>query len=338
MTLLSGLASNHVLAQPSIARSVASSQQQSVKIYGAGGLGGLETYQSGFLVSPVGHVATAWSYVLDVDPIVVLSDGRRFESTIVGFEPALELAVLQIDADELGSESLPFFAVGADGNALQKQSDAPKWGDPVYAISNLFGIASGPEPPSVMQGRIAATTKLDARRGTFQTPYRGDVFLLDLVANNPGAAGGALVRADGTLIGMLGKELRDRGTGVWVNYAIPASVLRAPIGDIIAGRKSVLPDDEPVLPRDQSHSLATLGLGLVPDVMETTPVFVDFINAKSPAERAGVRVDDLILLIDGQRAAHQRELRERLSRIDRRDNVSLVVQRGNDILNLVIQP
>ncbi len=61
-------------------------QAAAVKIYGAGG-SGLEAYQSGFLVSPDGHIATAWSTVLDVDPKIVLDDGRRFDGTIVGFEP-----------------------------------------------------------------------------------------------------------------------------------------------------------------------------------------------------------------------------------------------------------
>ena len=43
------------------------SQKRVVKIYGAGGIAGLEAYQSGFIVSPEGHIATAWSSVLDVN-------------------------------------------------------------------------------------------------------------------------------------------------------------------------------------------------------------------------------------------------------------------------------
>lgn len=315
-----------VWSQPSVARDVTDAQERVVKIYGAGGIGGLDAYQSGFVVSPLGHVATSWSYVLDVDPIVVLGDGRRFESTIVGFEPALELAVLKLDADEL-----PYFDM--------KSADEVRWGDPVYAVSNLFNIAGGNEPASVMQGRVAARAKLDARRGTFQTPYRGEVLLLDLVANNPGAAGGALVDATGRLVGMLGKELRDRKTGVWLNYAIPTSVLREPIGDIIAGRKTVLPDEsEPALARNQSHSTEGLGLGLVPNVLELTPAYVDFVEKTSAAGRAGVMPDDLILLVNGRRVAHQRGLRDQLRRIDRRDDVNVVIQRDSQILNLVLRP
>ncbi|WP_182867242.1 S1C family serine protease [Rhodopirellula sp. JC639] len=313
-------------AQPPVAPDARDVQQRVVKIYGAGGIKGLEAYQSGFLVSPEGHVATAWSYVLDVEPIVVLDDGRRFESKIVGIEPSLELAVLKIDASDL-----PYFKVDKEFNA--------QWGDPILAVSNLFGIAAGNEPASVMQGIIAGVTNLDARRGTFQTPYRGKVLILDLIANNPGAAGGAVVDADGRLIGMLGKELRDSGTGVWLNYALPIDALRTALGDIIAGRATTVPkENNPVLRRDQSHNLTTLGVVLVPNVLESTPAYIDAVLPDSPAAEAKLRPDDLILLLDGQRVGDQQTLIDLLRRIDRRDAVSVTLQRGNEVLPVRLQP
>lgn len=301
-------------------------QKRVVKIYGAGGLTGLEAYQSGFLVSPEGHIATAWSYVLDVEPIVLLDDGRRFESRIVGFEPALELAVLKIEATDL-----PFFRI-EDGTEVQ-------WGDPILAVSNLFNIATGNEPASVMQGTVAAITDLDARRGTFKTPYRGKVMILDLIANNPGAAGGAVIDSDGNLVGMLGKELRDSATGVWLNYAVPAGAIKKPIGDIIAGRKTtILEESSPMLPRDKSHNPLALGLVMIPDVLETTPAFVDDIASNSPASEADLRPDDLIVLVNGKRVSSQRSFRTLLRTIDRRDDVELTIQRDSQILPVVLRP
>ncbi len=328
VTSLIGLLVVHVAAaQPPLDDWARQAQKRVVKIYGAGGVAGLEAYQSGFLVSPDGHVATAWSYVLDVDPIVVLDDGRRFESTIVGFEPSLELAVLKIE----GASELPFFRINDDLGV--------QWADPILAVSNLFGIAAGSEPASVMQGSVAAITQLDARRGTFKTPYRGTVLILDLIANNPGAAGGAVVRADGTLVGMLGKELRDSATGVWLNYALPASSLRKTIGDIIAGRKStVAVASHPSLPRLQSHNPQWLGMIMIPDVLESTPAYVDSIILGSAAAGVGLRPDDLILLVNGQRVQSQRSLRASLRRIDRRDQVELMIQRDSEILPLVLRP
>ncbi len=299
-------------------------QAAAVKIYGAGG-SGLESYQSGFLVSPDGHIATAWSSVLDVPPVVVLDDGRRMEGTIVGFEPELELAIIKIEASEL-----PY---------LRLADAMPEIAEPVLAVSNLFGIASGEEPASVMQGMVAAVTSLDARRGTFKTPYSGPVLILDLVANNPGAAGGAVIDTHGVAIGMLGKELRDASAGVWLNYALPAQKMRSVVADIVAGRlvvKSTV--DTPKLPSEKSHSLATLGLGLVPDVLESTPPFVDRVLTNSPASIADLRPDDLVLLVGNTRIESQRMLVDTLRAIDRRDPVVLVVQRDSRIVTVKLQP
>ncbi|MFK8115364.1 MAG: S1C family serine protease [Rubripirellula sp.] len=316
----------NVSAEHPLGKWARDAQKRVVKVYGAGGISGLEAYQSGFLVSPDGHIATAWSYVLDVEPVVLLDDGRRFESTIVGFEPSLELAVLKIEASDL-----PFFRVPEDTSV--------QWGDPILAVSNLFGIATGKEPASVMQGSIAALTELDARRGTFKTPYRGKVMVLDLIANNPGAAGGAVVNVEGGLVGMLGKELRDTQTGVWLNYAVPAQSLRSTIGDIIAGRLTTKPvESNPVLARDKSHSFDTLGLVMIPDVLETTPAYIDDLRPNGPASRAGLRPDDLVLLISGKRVESQRSLQKFLRTIDRRDNVELTVQRDTEILPMVLRP
>ena len=314
------------VAQSSLHDWAREAQSKVVKIYGAGGLKGLEAYQSGFLISPEGHIATAWSYVLDVEPIVLLDDGRRFESKIIHFEPALEIAVLQIEAS-----GLPYFEI-------PKQREV-QYGDPVLAVSNLFNVATGDEPVSVMQGSIASIATLDARSGTLKTPYRGEVLILDLVANNPGAAGGAVVDIHGKLAGMLGKELRDTATGVWLNYALPSDVFRKTLGDIIAGRATTRASTkDPILPRDQSHSLETLGLVMVPDVLEATPAFVDRVRADSPAQVSELRPDDLILLVSGRRVESQRSLKTLLRAIDRRDDVSMTIQRDTDILTVVLKP
>src|SRR3954463_8007921 len=72
-------------------------QPKMVKIYGAGGIRGLEAYQSGFLISAEGHVLTVYSYVLDSDTITVtLNDGRKFDAKLLGADPRLDVAVLKL--------------------------------------------------------------------------------------------------------------------------------------------------------------------------------------------------------------------------------------------------
>ncbi len=153
-------------------------QPRIVKIYGSGGLQGLEAYQSGMLISAEGHVLTAWSYVLDAEEFinVVLDDGTRYGATLVGHDPRLEIAILKIEA-----KGLPYFNLD---EVVELQPGAR-----VLAFSNLFGIAVGAEPTSVLHGTVAAISQLAVRRGAFQTIYRGPVYVVDAMANNPGAAG-----------------------------------------------------------------------------------------------------------------------------------------------------
>ena len=74
---------------------IAGAARKVVKIHGAGGVRGLEAYQTGILVSPAGHIVTVMSTVLDADELdCVLDDGRRYRATMVGVDPRRELAVL----------------------------------------------------------------------------------------------------------------------------------------------------------------------------------------------------------------------------------------------------
>ena len=171
-------AGNGDAAPPKIG-GIDTAQPKMVKLYGAGGFEGLEAYQSGFLVSAEGHILTAWSYVLDTDYLaVMLADGRKLEAKLVGADPRLEIAVLKVDAQGLDHFDLSHSVTGDVGTR-------------VWAVSNLFGVATGDEPDSVQHGVVAAKTQLDARRGVYETPYHGPIYVVDCVTNNPGAAGGA---------------------------------------------------------------------------------------------------------------------------------------------------
>src|SRR5207248_8168531 len=90
------------LAQTSYSEVIAQTQPKIVKVFGAGGLRGLEAYQSGFLISGDGHILTAWSYVLDADVVTVyLNDGRKLPAEVLGMDPRSEIAVLKIDSQDL---------------------------------------------------------------------------------------------------------------------------------------------------------------------------------------------------------------------------------------------
>ena len=307
---------------PGVIRGV---QPKVVKIYGAGGFQGMEPYQTGFLVSQEGHVLTVWSYVLDADEVsVVLFDGRKFPARLLGADPRLEIAVLKIDAADLPAFSLDAAPEG-------------RLGERILAVSNLFGVASGNEPASVQRGAIAACTRLDARRGVFESPYRGPIYVLDVVTNNPGAAGGALVSQQGALLGLLGKELRNAATTVWLNYAIPIAQLRTSVAEIRAG-KFVARDPAATEKKPQRPlTAALLGIALVPEVVERTPPYVDHVQPGSPAAQAGLRPDDLLLLVDDHLVPTCQALRKELDRIDFEDPVRVTLLRGQEMLEFTLR-
>ena len=84
--------------------------------------------------------------------------------------------------------------------------------------------------------------------------------------------------------------------------------------------------------------LARLGIVLVPDVLERTPAFVDQVRPGSPAARAGIRPDDLVLLVGDHLAQSCKALRSRMALIDRDDRVRLTVLRGQELLEVVLEP
>jgi S1-C subfamily serine protease len=305
---------------PTLQQVAAAAARKVVKIHGAGGVRGLEAYQSGILVSPDGRVVTAMSTVLDSDDIdCVLDDGRRFRAELVGVDPRRELAVLSIDAADL-----PAFTLAADGRATA--------GTRVLALSNLFGVAVGDERVSVQRGVIAAIVPLEARRGAAEAPYTGEVYVLDCTTNNPGSPGGAVVDARGRLVGMLGKELRATTSGIWLNYALPADELARGVEVVVTGAT------EPAAGKPEPFDPRQLGIVLVPDLLDRTPPFVESVVPDSPADRAGLRADDLVIAV-GQRSVATRAAVERaLGAVAPGDPVRLAVVRAGAVVDVDVGP
>jgi len=308
-----------------------------VKIYGAGGFAEMEEYQSGFLISADGLIATAFSPVLNTDSIdCVLSDGSRFTAKLLGIEPVLEIALLKIER----STPFPFFDLTV--GAAQTQ-DQVLDGMPILALSNLFNVAVGREPVSVQAGFISGTVRLEASRRAFATRYHGPVYVLDVTTNNPGAPGGALVSADGkTLLGILGKELQNSRTGCWLNFALPAYILRDGIQRIQSGEAqtsaaSTLANLEERPKPEKAATLEMLGLVMVPDLVARTPAFIDFVQPDSRAAKAELKADDLILYVNGRLIQSLSDLLNELKFTDFEDPIRVTVLREEEILEKIVK-
>lgn len=299
-------------------------QPKMVKVYGAGGPGRLEAYQSGFLISEDGYILTARSYVLDIDEItIVLNDGSRYVATQVGSDPIREIAVLKIEAS-----GLSFFNLD-EATKLEP-------GDSVLAFSNLYGVATGNEPTSVLSGIVSAVTPLSARRGLIKTAYQGPVYIIDAMTNNPGAAGGAVTDVNGNLVAIVGKELRSAESNIWINFGMPIDEVQASVDDIRSGRLIPRARMEDARRVAEPMTLALLGLVLVPDVLPSTPPYIDSVVPNSAADQAGMRPDDLILFVGDRLMTSRRLVVEELEFHHRDDPLDVVIQRDDQVLSLSI--
>lgn len=307
-------------ADPTPQLVAATAAKSVVKIYGAGGLRGLEAYQSGIILTPDGRIVTAMSTVLDAEGIdCVLDDGRRFEATLVGVDPRRELAVLSIDAGDLPA------AVPAEGRAAA--------GTRVLAVSNLFGVAVGDERASVQRGVIATVVPLEARRGAADAPYTGTVYVLDFTTNNPGSPGGALVDARGRLLGMIGKELRASASGIWLNYALPVDEVLAGCEAIVEGRGGMA-----TATAAPPFDLGLLGIVLVPDLLDRTPPFVEALLPDSAAVRAGLAADDLLIAVGGRAVGSRAAVERAVGAIAAGDPVQVSVIRAGTVVDVDLGP
>jgi serine protease Do len=312
--------------------SIATVSPKVVKIFGAGGGQKLHAYGSGFLVSPNGHIVTVWSHILDGDTVnVVLHDGRRYHGKVLGAEPPLDMAVLKIEA-----ENLPYF----DLSEAPSSGGSVSPGTRVLAFSNAFKVATGDEPVTVMHGVISAKTSLAARRGSFESPYTGPVYVVDAITNNSGAAGGVLTTRDGRLLGMLGKELRNTQTNTWLNYVMPISELKETIEQIVTGnfskRRNPDHEDSPGKMRPRRYDAVDFGIVTIPDVLNRTPAYIDRILPGSQAEKVGLLPNDLILFAGDNLVQSCKLLREDLGRLEANDVLKIVVRRGDTLISVEV--
>jgi serine protease Do len=308
-----------------------------VKVFGAGGFKGLVSYGTGVVVSPDGYVLTVDSLMLTSQDLRVhLADGRRLHAQLVVSEPELDVALLKIKEKV---DDLPFYDIA---EAAARPLAEP--GTRVLGFSNLFQIATRAEPVSVTQGYVAAYSKLPLRRGVFEAPYSGEVYTIDAITNNPGSAGGVITTRKGELLGLIGKELRNTQTDTWINYSVPIQaraqgkrgdqVVTVTIAEVVEKKEKYLPTQK----REKKEGLGGYhGIVLVPDVVERTPPYVEEVAPNSPAAKAGLKPDDLIVYVDGEQVGSIKTFREIMGQSPPGTTVKLEVRRGERLTSVELK-
>ena len=226
-----------------------------------------------------GWVITNNHVIEDADEITVtLRDQRSFKAKLLGTDPAVDIALLQIKGDKL--TELPL----GDSEGLEV-------GDFVVAIGNPFGLGQ-----TVTYGIVSALGRTDLGIEGYENFIQTDASI------NPGNSGGALVTTKGRLIGINTAIVGGAGN-IGIGFAIPANMVKAitaqlaRYGEVQRGQLGVVMQD---LTRDlaKAFGLKQHGGAVVAQVLPG-----------SAAEKAGIRSGDIIVGIDGHKVKDGSALR-----------------------------
>ncbi len=262
------------------------------QFYGEGAFPDRESRQeglgSGVIVSKNGYILTNNHVVEEADELKVsLNDGRELVAKLIGTDPKTDIAVIKVEADDLPVVTL------AD-------SDRLRVGDLVFAIGNPLGVGQ-----TVTMGIVSATGRTvgilaNERLGGYENFIQTDASI------NQGNSGGALIDAQGRLVGINSAILSGsaRGGNIGIGFAIPvnlaSSILTSLVetGTVQRGYLGVNIDE---LKPDVAEAL-----GLKKD---QRGVIITNLPKDSPAAKAGLERSDVIISLDGKPVALPQELR-----------------------------
>ncbi len=238
---------------------------------------------SGMILDRDGHILTNYHVVKDVDEISVqLADKRKFEAEIVGTDPRTDIAVIKLKGRL--PDNLPTVALG--------DSDALEVGDLVVAIGAPFGLTQ-----TVTTGIISAKGRADVGITDYEDFLQTDTPI------NPGNSGGPLVNMRGEVIGMNSAIATSVGQFAGVGFAIPSNLIKTLLPRLIKG-ETITRGQLGVVIQEVTPELAKqFGLS------EPKGALVAQVNKGSPADKAGIKIGDVIVHYDGREVPDTRSLR-----------------------------
>jgi serine protease Do len=237
---------------------------------------------SGVIVSADGYILTNNHVVAGADKLkVILNDGRELAATVVGTDDRTDIAVIKVTAKDL--PALTF-----------AESAAVEVGDRVLAIGNPFGLGQTVTTGivSAKDRQIGILDQTDRRTGNTTAGYED--FIQTDAAINPGNSGGALVDVQGRLIGINSAIVSGSGGSNGAGFAVPSDLARFVMNSLVR--------DGRVVRGQLGVGSMDLSLALAEQlkVKEGRGALIMKVDEDSPAEKAGLKVDDAIVRFDGK--------------------------------------
>ena len=292
----------------------ARSNQDDFFFFPFGGRGGgapAEGSGSGVIYSENGYIITNNHVVEGASELeVTLSDNRKFKATLVGTDKRTDLAVIKIDATGLTPTEV--------GN-----SDEARIGEWALAVGNPFELTS-----TVTAGIISAKGRnidLLGKGAAIESFIQTDA------AVNPGNSGGALVDAQGKLIGINTAIATRTGSFQGYSFAIPVNLVRRVVDDIISYGDYKRPYLGVGIQDLDSEFAKELNVDI------SQGVVIESLEEGGSAQYAGLQVNDVIVGIDGREVKSIPELQEVVGRAKVGDTVNLKVLRKNKPITVSVK-
>jgi serine protease Do len=230
---------------------------------------------SGFIISDDGYIVTNNHVIKDADQVkVILHDKTEYEASIIGTDPMTDLALIKIKAKNL--RHLEF--------GSSHETEVGSW---VVAIGSPFGLEQ-----TVTAGIVSAKGRIIG-----SGPY--DDFIQTDASINPGNSGGPLLNLQGEVIGINTAIIRS---GQGIGFAIPSD-LATGIIDQLTKQKTVSRGWMGVAMQNVTQELAKYY-----GIKETKGVYVAKVFEGDPADKAGIKIGDVIFLINDKPIESTRDL------------------------------
>jgi len=255
-----------------------------------------------------GYIVTNNHVIEEADEILItLKDGRQLEAKKIGTDAESDIALLQVDADDLTAIKV-------------SDSDSLRVGDFAVAIGSPFGLGQ-----TVTSGIVSALGRSGLNIENFEDFIQTDA------AINSGNSGGALVNLRGELIGINTAILGPNGGNVGIGFAIPSNMMSNLVNQIVEFgevRRGVLG----VAGQSVNGEIAK-----AMELETTQGGFVEQVVPDSAAAEAGIKAGDVIIKVNGKNVKSFSELRGKIGSIGAGKKVKLTVIRDGDEENFTVK-